>query len=109
MRVSAVRETEAVDSPPGSPPFLNMVIVGYTTLSPLALLDAMLAIERRLGRVRRRARNEPRVIDLDLVAYGAMRMRTSRLTLPHPRARQREFVMGPLRELGQSFAGMVIR
>ena len=100
VRVSSFHETEAVDSPPGSPPFLNAVLLGYTSLPPLDLLDALLSIERRLGRVRRGVRNEPRTIDLDLIAYGAVRMRTPRLTLPHPRAHEREFVMEPLRELG---------
>ena len=98
VRVSSFHETEPVDTPAGSPSFLNAVLIGYTALEPLALLDALLAIESRLGRVRRR-RNEPRHIDLDLIAYDAVRMRTPRLTLPHPRAHKREFVMAPLREL----------
>ncbi|HEX7807591.1 MAG TPA: 2-amino-4-hydroxy-6-hydroxymethyldihydropteridine diphosphokinase [Thermoanaerobaculia bacterium] len=99
VRVSSIIETAAVDAPAGSPPFLNAVIVGYTSLAPLGLLDALLAIEKRLGRVRRGVRNEPRVIDLDLIVYGAVRMRSERLTLPHPRAHEREFVMGPLRSV----------
>jgi 2-amino-4-hydroxy-6-hydroxymethyldihydropteridine diphosphokinase len=99
VRVSSFHETDPVDAPPGSPPFLNAVLLGYTSLAPLALLDALLAIERRLGRVRRGVKNEPRVIDLDLIAYGALRMRTRRLTLPHPRAHEREFVMRPWREI----------
>jgi len=99
VRVSAIRETAPVDAPPGSPPFLNAVVAGYTTLSPESLLDALLAIESRHGRVRRGIRNEPRVIDLDLIFHGAHRMRTERLTLPHPRYREREFVMTPMREL----------
>lgn len=99
VRVSSIHETEPVDAPPGSPWFLNMVVAGYTSLAPLELLDALQAIEKRLGRVRRGVRNEPRVIDLDLILYDAIRMRTPRLTLPHPRARQRAFVMEPLREV----------
>ncbi len=97
VRVSSFHETEPVEAPAGSPRFLNAVLVGHTTLEPLELLDALLAIEKRHGRVRRR-RNEPRPIDLDLIAYDAVRMRTPRLTLPHPRAHEREFVMVPLRE-----------
>ncbi len=99
VRVSAIEETAPVDAPPDSPAFLNAVLVGHTTLAPLALLDALLSLELRLGRVRRGVRNEPRVIDLDLILYGALRMRTARLTLPHPRAHEREFVMGPLRSI----------
>lgn len=98
VRVSSFHQTDPVDAPAGSPRFLNAVLVGHTALEPLALLDALLAIEKRHGRVRRH-RNEPRPIDLDLIAYDAVRMRTPRLTLPHPRAHEREFVMVPLREL----------
>jgi len=96
VRVSSIIETEPVDAPP--PKFLNMVIVGHTRLSPEALLDALLDIEARLGR-RRTTRNAPRVIDLDLILHGANRRRSARLTLPHPRYREREFVMRPLREV----------
>lgn len=97
MRVSSIIETEPVDAPP--PRFLNAVLTGYTSLAPEALMAELLAIESRLGRARRRARNEPRVIDLDLILYGGHRLRTISLTVPHPRFREREFVMTPLREI----------
>lgn len=96
VRVSSIIETDPVDAPP--PKFLNMVVVGYTDLSPEALLDALQKIETRLGR-RRTTRNAPRVIDLDLILHSANRRRSARLTLPHPRYREREFVMRPLREV----------
>jgi 2-amino-4-hydroxy-6-hydroxymethyldihydropteridine diphosphokinase len=99
VRASSIHESAAVDSPPGSPPFLNMVVAGHTALAPETLLDAMLAIETRLGRRRRGVRNEPRVIDLDLIVYGGEKRRSARLTLPHPRARERGFVMSPLTEI----------
>jgi 2-amino-4-hydroxy-6-hydroxymethyldihydropteridine diphosphokinase len=102
VRMSSIHETAAVDAPAGSPPFLNMVVLGHTSLAPLTLLIALQSIEHHLGRAPRRIHNEPRVIDLDLIAYGAMRMRTARLTLPHPRAHERAFVMEPLRELGET-------
>lgn len=98
VRVSTIIETEPVDAPP--PRFLNAVVLGTTSLGPHLLLAALLALEKRLGRYRTGVRNEPRIIDLDLIAYNAVRIRTPRLTLPHPLAREREFVMGPLRELG---------
>ena len=97
VRVSTIRETAPVDAPP--PSYLNAVAVGYTKLAPEKLLAKLLEIETRLGRVRRGVRNEPRVIDLDLIVHGAHRVRTRTLTLPHPRYRQREFVMTPMREL----------
>ena len=96
VRVSSIIETDPVDAPP--PKFLNMVVVGHTALSPEELLETLLDIEKRLGRVRTR-RNAPRVIDLDLILHSAHRRRSSRLTLPHPRYREREFVMRPLREV----------
>lgn len=98
VRVSAFIETDPVGAPPGSPRFLNAVVAGSTRLAPHELLDALLAIESRLGR-RRSSRNAPRVIDLDLIIHSSHRIRTRTLTLPHPRFQQREFVMGPLREL----------
>jgi 2-amino-4-hydroxy-6-hydroxymethyldihydropteridine diphosphokinase len=102
VRVSSFIETEPVDAPP--PQFLNAVVVGSTSLSPQTLLDELLAIESRLGR-HRTTRNAPRVIDLDLIIHSAHRVRTRTLTLPHPRFREREFVMAPLRELGLGWTG----
>jgi 2-amino-4-hydroxy-6-hydroxymethyldihydropteridine diphosphokinase len=99
VRVSPVIETKPVGAPPGSPDFLNMAVSGWTRLPPIEFLHALLAIEKRLGRVRR-GRNAPRVIDLDLILHDAHRMRTRELTLPHPRAREREFVLTPLRAIG---------
>jgi len=98
VRVSSFIETEPVDAPP--PMFLNAVVIGYTSLGPHALFAALLSLEKRLGRRRRGAKNEPRIIDLDLIACGAHRIRTPQLTLPHPRAHERVFVVEPLRELG---------
>jgi 2-amino-4-hydroxy-6-hydroxymethyldihydropteridine diphosphokinase len=96
VRVSTFIETEPVDAPP--PKYLNAVVAGYTDLSPQSLLDALRAIEARLGR-RRTTRNAPRVIDLDLILHSAHLVRTRSLTLPHPRYLAREFVRGPMREL----------
>jgi 2-amino-4-hydroxy-6-hydroxymethyldihydropteridine diphosphokinase len=97
VRVSTFIETDPVDAPP--PKYLNAVIAGYTDLPPVALLNALHAIETRLGR-RRSTRNAPRVIDLDLILHSAHLVRTRALTLPHPRYLGREFVREPTRELG---------
>lgn len=97
VRISRIRETEPVDAPP--PRYLNCVVAGYTDLSPEALMRELLSIEARLGR-RRSFRNAPRTIDLDLILHSANRRRSRFLTLPHPRYREREFVMEPMRELG---------
>jgi len=106
VRASRVRETEAVDSPPDAPPFLNMVVAGYTDLSPQALLAELLTIETRLGRRRTRVRNAPRTIDLDLILHSANRVETRFLTLPHPRFRGRPFVMEPAGELDLGWAAL---
>ena len=98
VRRSRVIATAPVDAPKGSPDFLNMVVAGYTALDADELLKQMHAIEARLGRVRS-VRNAPRTIDLDLILYGAYVARSESLVLPHPRYRQRDFVMAPLREL----------
>jgi 2-amino-4-hydroxy-6-hydroxymethyldihydropteridine diphosphokinase len=96
VRVSSFMETDPVDAPP--PKYLNAVVAGYTELPPMSLLDALRKIESRLGR-RRTTRNAPRVIDLDLILHSANLVRTRTLTVPHPRYREREFVLGPMREL----------
>jgi 2-amino-4-hydroxy-6-hydroxymethyldihydropteridine diphosphokinase len=102
VRISPFVDTEPVDAPPGSPRFLNAVVAGYTDLDPRSLLDALLAIETRLGR-RRTTRNAPRVIDIDLILHSAHLVRTRALTLPHPRYLGREFVRRPLRGFGLSW------
>jgi 2-amino-4-hydroxy-6-hydroxymethyldihydropteridine diphosphokinase len=96
VRISSFIETDPVDAPP--PKYLNAVVAGYTELSPQALLDALHAIEARLGR-RRGPRNAPRNIDLDLILYGAHLIRRRRLIVPHPRYLERNFVRSPIREL----------
>ena len=102
VRVSSIHETKPVSAPDGSPDFLNMVVAGHTRLSPEDLLAKLQMIECRLGR-RRSVKNAPRTIDLDLILYGAHRVRTRELTVPHPRYLQRSFVMDPLRELGLDY------
>ena len=77
-------------------PFVNAVAALETTLAPMALLRALARIEAVHGRRRGRRRWGPRPLDLDLLLYGAQRIRTARLTVPHPRLLQRAFVLQPL-------------
>jgi 2-amino-4-hydroxy-6-hydroxymethyldihydropteridine diphosphokinase len=98
VRQSSVHATAPVDAPKGSPDFLNMVVAGTTRLDAMELLSELHGIEARLGRVRG-VRNAPRPIDLDLILYGAHLMRNGQIVVPHPRYREREFVLAPLREL----------
>lgn len=78
--------------------FRNACAALETDLAPAALLDLALALEQRLKRVRLE-RWGPRTIDIDVLAYGEARVETDRLTLPHPRIRERAFVLIPLAEL----------
>jgi len=78
--------------------YLNAVVELQTGLSAPALLDALQAIEAQAGR-ERPYRNAPRTLDLDVLLYGSARVDSARLTVPHPRMRQRAFVLVPLAEL----------
>lgn len=81
-----------------SPDYANIVAIVGTTLEPLELLDAIRAIEDALGRVREE-RYGSRTIDIDIVAIGALELRSAELTVPHPRAHERQFVLQPWLEL----------
>ena len=80
------------------PDFINAVLELATALSPLALMQALLDLETRLGRVRGE-RNGPRRIDLDLIAFDARQLATVELQLPPPRAATRAFVLLPFNEI----------
>ena len=80
------------------PPFINAAVELDTALSPHALLDALLAIEQRAGRVRAE-RNGPRTLDLDLLHVDGVQLDDPRLTLPHPRMAERAFVLLPLHDI----------
>ena len=80
------------------PDFVNAVAALRTALSPRALLDALLAIEREHGRVREFP-NAPRTLDLDIVLYGERIVNEAGLSVPHPRMRERAFVLVPLAEI----------
>jgi 2-amino-4-hydroxy-6-hydroxymethyldihydropteridine diphosphokinase len=88
---------------PDDPPFLNGVVRVETALEPKALMAVLGRIEDAMGRVRG-ARNAPRTLDLDLIAYGRMSGDFDGLILPHPRAADRLFVMGPLAEIAPDWA-----
>ena len=98
---SSLWETAPVDCPPESPKFLNAVV----GLPPLAgetaetLLTKLQALEKAFGRQPKSVLNEPRPLDLDLIAFGTETLSSARLTLPHPRAQERRFVLQPLDEI----------
>lgn len=90
-----------VDCPPGSPDFINAVaaLVPKQDETPESLLSKLQSLEKEFGRAPKKILNEPRPLDLDLIAFGNETRATSALVLPHPRAHQRRFVLQPLAEI----------
>lgn len=80
------------------PDFANQAIGVTTSLKPIALLETLLDIELAMGRIREEVWG-PRVIDIDMIAYDRFEIRSPRLTLPHPYAHERDFVLVPLAEI----------
>jgi 2-amino-4-hydroxy-6-hydroxymethyldihydropteridine diphosphokinase len=98
VAASAVEETAPL-GPVAQGPYLNQMVAVDTDLTPHALLDALLDIERSEGRVRG-VRWGPRTLDCDIVLYGSVALREPGLTVPHPELPSREFWQRELRELG---------
>jgi 2-amino-4-hydroxy-6-hydroxymethyldihydropteridine diphosphokinase len=101
LRRSSLWQSSPVDCPPGSPVFVNAVVAltpspGET---PESLLEKLQTLELEFGRRPKTVRNEPRPLDLDLIAFGREERNTPGLTLPHPRAHRRRFVLEPLVEV----------
>lgn len=92
---------------PDYPPYHNAVMAVCTTLKPDDLLRYLHAVEAETGRVRGEKSNLPRVLDLDLIVYGDV-VRQGDLVLPHPRAHERGFVMGPLAEIAPDWRHPVL-
>jgi len=100
--VSELRETDPVGIV-DQPAFLNGAVALETELGPRELLDALLAVERDLGR-ERGERWGPRTIDLDLLLYGDETIDEPGLTVPHPRLHERRFALEPLLDLDPEVA-----
>ena len=97
-KTSSLLENPAIGGPPDSPAFLNAVAEVDTSLSPRQLLARLLEIEQQLGR-QRRAKWDPRLIDLDLILYGDQIVDEPDLKIPHPLMHRRRFVLEPLAEI----------
>ncbi len=106
LAISSVFRTEPVGYVE-QPDFLNLVVRGRTELDPHELLDRVQGVEREMGR-ERTFRNAPRVIDIDLLAYGEAVLDTPRLTLPHPGIPTRGFVLHPLAEIAPAWRHPVL-
>ena len=92
--VSAVYETDGVGGPEGQPTYFNAVLLLRTTLPPHSLLERANAVEDAFGRVRE-VRWGARTLDVDILAYEGVELAQPELTLPHPRAHERAFVLAP--------------
>lgn len=101
MRVAATSSfyRSAPLGPGPQPDYCNAVCAVDTDLNPDRLLTHLHDVERQMGRERPPQRWAPRLIDLDLLLYGQLRMKTSRITLPHPELHRRNFVAVPLAEI----------
>ena len=106
VRRSSLWSTSPVDCPPGSPPFVNAVValIPIAGETPESLLGKLKELEGEFGRRPKKVLNEPRPLDLDIVAWGNETRSTPSLTLPHPRAAQRQFVLRPLAEIAPELA-----
>jgi len=105
LQKSSLWKTTPVDCPPNSPDFVN-AMVGLTPRpneTPESLLAKLQSLEKEFGRPPKKVLNEPRPLDLDLIAFGDETRATSELILPHPRAHQRRFVLQPLAEIALDF------
>jgi 2-amino-4-hydroxy-6-hydroxymethyldihydropteridine diphosphokinase len=102
---SSFWKTKPVDCPEGSPCFLNAAtsFEVASDIQPEDFLKQLLEIESELGRRRSGIINEPRIIDIDLICLGSIEVNSPLLTLPHPRAHLREFVLAPLNEIEPDF------
>lgn len=96
--VSSLYETEPFQVPDDQPTYVNAVLIGDCDLKPGDLIKALLDIENRLGR-QRAFPKAARTIDIDIIDYGGYFMESETLTLPHPRAHERKFVLEPWLEI----------
>jgi 2-amino-4-hydroxy-6-hydroxymethyldihydropteridine diphosphokinase len=106
LRVSSFYETEPIDVPGPQPMFLNAAATAESLLSAPAVLDVILTVEHRFGRERPYV-GAPRTIDLDLILYGDSVINAPDLTVPHPRFRERRFVLEPLAEIAPDWVDPV--
>jgi len=93
---------------PSLPDYINALVIVETPLEPAQTLERLHAIEAAFGRDREAARNAPRVLDLDLIAHGRAVIDEDGLVLPHPRAAERLFVMGPLAQIAPGWVHPVL-
>jgi 2-amino-4-hydroxy-6-hydroxymethyldihydropteridine diphosphokinase len=99
LACSSTYDTDPVGEVLDQPSFLNACVRVQTKLAPLALLDAVKALEREHGRREQSVRHGPRAIDIDVLLLGDLQLRNQRMTLPHEQLLSRRFVLIPALEL----------
>ena len=99
--VSSLYETAPFGVPDTQPNYINAVLIGETDYKPLDLMNSLLEVENVLGRTRS-FQNAARLIDIDIIDLGGLFMESGSLTLPHPRAHERRFVLEPWLEIEPS-------
>ena len=99
LRRSAIHRSAPVDCIPGTPDFSDQAAVGLWPGSAAELLALCQKLERAAGRPERHSSREARTLDCDIILFGDTVSATPELTLPHPRARRRRFVLEPLAEI----------
>lgn len=113
QRVAPVIITEPVDCPPGTPDFANSALIGSYSGSAEKLLDLTQSIEQRLGRPADHGFHTPRTCDIDIITFGDLIMDSPRLTIPHPAAQKRVFVLEPLASIAPDLrfpdSGLTVR
>ena len=109
--ISVVSQSSVLTTKPwgktDQPDFANQAVEVETSLEPIALLDVILGIELDMGRVRQEVWG-PRLIDIDMIAYERVEMTSPRLTLPHPYAHERDFVLVPLGEIAADVVSWIV-
>lgn len=106
-RESAIYRTAAWGNT-HQPDFLNQVIIADTALSPTDAMEAILSIEKKMGRIRT-VKNAPRIIDIDILFYNKQIIAEDDLQVPHPQISKRRFVLVPLNELSPLFIHPVLQ
>ncbi len=99
LLTSSVYETEPIGCDPGTPAFFNAVVEIETVTQPEELLDLLKEIETAMGRPPVHALNSPREIDLDILYYDDLVLKSEEIEIPHPRMAEREFVLRPLADI----------
>lgn len=108
-QISSFLRNKALGCEDGAPDFLNGALTGYWKGSPQELLALCRRIEAANGRPNRHEPGRSRTLDLDLILFGTLLLQSPELTLPHPRAASRDFVMIPLREIAPDLADWLVR